>query len=102
MRNVSTQFYDGPHGQRTRVIDMRSRQRPRMRRWDGTAWVAGIEFTGLNTDPAKPYVWCDRATPTAYESAEGYTVIGGRRTCPSHVEIFEKHKLVEPPHVPGM
>ena len=31
MRNASTQFYDGPHGQRTRVIDMRQSRGPARR-----------------------------------------------------------------------
>jgi hypothetical protein len=68
------------------------------------AWVAGIEFTGLDTDPDKPYIWCDRAEPAAYESAQGPTTVDSRRTCPSHIEIFEKAdlKISGPPHVPGM
>lgn len=103
MRNASTASYPSPHGTSTRVVDLRPRRRGRgVRRWDGTAWVAGFEFTGLNSDPSLPYVWCDRSIPSAYESATGYLTIGTQRACPANIEIFEKTKLVEPPHVPGM
>jgi hypothetical protein len=58
------------------------------------AWVAGIEFVGLDSDPTKPYVWCDASVPTAYESESGYgTDELGRRKCPANVEIYEKSEL---------
>jgi hypothetical protein len=85
-------------------MDMRATRRLRAagRKWDGTAWVAGVEFTGLNSDPTKPYVWLDVSmpTPAAYESDVGpATNLAGRRICPANIEIFEKSKLVEPPRV---
>jgi hypothetical protein len=104
---IAAQSYSTLHGGSVRVIDMRPRRRARGRgSWDGTAWVCGVEFTGLNSDPTKPYVHLDASNPepAAYESDIGYSLDGnGRRCCPVNIEIIEKRKIgIAPPRLQRM
>jgi len=62
-----------------------------------TFWVAGQPNTRLLSDPTKPYIHCDRANGTAWES----TVPPGS-SLPDNIEIYEKAKTFGNQHVPGM
>lgn len=63
--------------------------------FSGTAYVAGVKITGLNSDPTKAWVRIDfpSATATEVTAAEVQTPF------PPHIECYEKSKTFGDIHV---
>ena len=67
-----------------------------------SACVDGVWFHNLRTDASKPYIYCDRAIPSAYESATPPPVVGGQEVNYVNIEIFRKWRSFGDIHVDGL